>query len=160
MIRRAMPLVWFLVLALVTSQGCALRFQTPVRPVPVASTHNPPEKPKPSESVASNHNSSKKNCPDRVDGARVGSLTGTILGTIVGSVFGMPWLGLVYKFAGAAMGFAAGNPCGQNAVPKKNGKWVKPTDPTSQGNEEQDGKGNEAVKPVLQPPRAIKEENI
>ncbi len=155
-----MPLVWFLVLALVASQGCALRFQTPAKPVPVASTHHPSEKPKHSESVASNHNSSKKNCPDRVDGARVGSLTGTILGTIVGSAFGMPWLGIVYKFAGSAIGFAAGKACGQNEVPEKNGKWVKPDNPTSQGIAGQDGKGNGAVKPVLQPPRAIKEENI
>jgi hypothetical protein len=155
-----MSLVWFLVLALITSQGCALRFQTPAKPVPVASTHHPSVNPKRSESVASNKNSSEKKCPDRVDGARVGSLTGTILGTIVGSAFGMPWLGIVYKFAGAAMGFAAGNTCGQKAVPEKNGKWVKPTDQTTQGNEEQDGKNNEAVEPVLQPPRGIKEENI
>jgi len=155
-----MPLVWFLVLALVTSQGCALRFQTPAKPVPVVSTHHPSEKSKHSESVASDHNSSKKNCPDRVDGARVGSLTGTILGTIVGSAFGMPWLGIVYKFAGSAIGFAAGKACGQNGVPEKNGKGVKPDNPTSQGIAGQDGKGNGAVKPVLQPPRAIKEENI
>jgi len=37
---------------------------------------------------------------------------------------------------------------------------VKPTDPTSQGNAGQDGKSNEAVEPVLQPPHGIKEENI
>ena len=155
-----MPLVWFLVLALSTSQGCALRFQTPAKPVPLASTHNPSEKPKHSESVASNHISYNKNCPDRVDGARVGSLTGTILGTIVGSAFGMPWLGIVYKFAGSAIGFATGKACGQDGVPAKNGKWVKPDGPTSQGIAGQDGKGNGAVKPVSQPPRAIKEENI
>jgi len=160
MIRRPMPLVSFLVLALVTSQGCALRFQTPAKPVPVASTYKPSEKPKHSESVASNQNSSKKNCPDRVDTARVGSLTGTILGTIVGSVIGMPWLGLVYKFAGSAIGFATGKACGQNGVPEKNGKSVKPKSPTSQGIAGQDGKGNGEVKPVLQPSRAIKEENI
>jgi len=160
MIRRPMSLVWFLVLALITSQGCALRFQKPVKPEPVASTHHPSVNPKRSESIASNNNSSEKKCPDRVDGARVGSLTGMVLGTIVGSALGMPWLGLVYKFAGSAMGFAAGNPCGQNAVPEKNDKWVKPTDPTSQGNAGQDGKSNEAVEPVLQPPHGIKEENI
>ncbi len=155
-----MTLVWFLVLALITSQGCALRFQKPVKPEPVASTHHLSVNPKRSESVVSNYNSIEKKCPDRVDGARVGSLTGTVLGTIVGSALGMPWLGFVYKFAGIALGFAAGNACGQSEVPEKNGKWVKPTDLTSQGIAGQDGKSNEAVEPVLQPPRGIKEENL
>jgi len=159
--RQPMPLFWFLILALITSQGCALRFQTPVKPEPVASTHHPSENPKRSESVASNHDSSEKECPDRVDGARVGSLTGTVLGTIVGSAFGMPWLGLVYKFAGSAIGFATGNACRSNGLPKKNGKLVKPTGPPPQGVPAgQDVKSSEVVEPVLQPPRAIKEENI
>ena len=160
MIRRPMPLALSLILALVISQGCALRFQTPVKSQPLAATLQPSADSKHTESVASNQDSSKKKCPDRVDGARIGSLTGTVLGTIVGSAFGMPWLGLAYKFAGSAIGFATGNPCGRNGVTKKNGKWVKPANPTSQENEGQDEKTNESAEPVLQPGHGIKEENI
>ena len=160
MIRRPMPLALSLVLALVTSQGCALRFQTPAKSQPLTSTPQPSADSKHTESVASNQDSSKKKCPDRVDGARIGSLTGTVLGTIVGAAFGMPWLGLAYKFAGSAIGFATGNPCGQKVVSKKNGKWVKPANPTSQENGGQDEKTNDAAAPVLQPGHEIKEENI
>lgn len=160
MIRRPNSFAIVLVFTLVIAQGCALRFQTPVKSQPVALTPEPPESSKHAESVAANHDSSKKECPDRVDGARVGSLTGTVLGTIVGAAFGMPWLGIVYKFAGSAIGFATGNPCGQKVVPKKNGKWVKPVNPTPQENGEQDEKTNGAVEPVLQPNDGIKEENI
>lgn len=160
MIWRSMPCALFLVLTLVVGQGCALRFQTPARPQPVAESPQPQQNSNHTEKVVSAEKSSKNKCSDRVDGARVGSLTGTVLGTIVGAAFGMPWMGLAYKFAGSAIGFAASSSCRKNGVSEKNGKFVKPDDPTSQENVGSNGKLKDEGKPVLQPSRSIKEENI
>ncbi len=60
-------------------------------------------------------------CPDRVDQARVGSLTGTVLGAMIG----FPPIGVVYQLAGYAMGFASGSSCSEENQSEKTGKLTK-----------------------------------
>ncbi len=60
-------------------------------------------------------------CPDRVDRARVGTLTGTVLGAIIG----FPLIGGVYSLAGYAMGFASSSSCSEENQSEKAGKLAK-----------------------------------
>ncbi len=60
-------------------------------------------------------------CPDRVDRARVGSLTGTVLGAMIG----FPLIGGVYSLAGYVMGFASGSSCNEENQSEKTGKLTK-----------------------------------
>ncbi len=60
-------------------------------------------------------------CPDRLDRARVGSLTGTVLGAMIG----FPLIGGFYSLAGYAMGFASGSSCSEENQSEKTGKLTK-----------------------------------
>ncbi len=60
-------------------------------------------------------------CPDRVDRARVGSLTGTV----VGAMLGFPLIGGFYSLAGFAMGFASGSSCSEENQSEKTGNLTK-----------------------------------
>ena len=60
-------------------------------------------------------------CPDRVDRARVGSLTGTV----VGAMLGFPLIGGIYHLAGFAMGFASGSSCSEENRSEKTGELTK-----------------------------------
>ncbi len=60
-------------------------------------------------------------CPDRLDRARVGSLTGTVLGAMIG----FPLIGGIYSLAGYAMGFASGSSCNEENQSEKTGKLTK-----------------------------------
>jgi len=60
-------------------------------------------------------------CPDRVNRARVGSLTGTVLGVMIG----FPLIGGIYSLAGYAMGFASGSSCNEENQSEKTGELTK-----------------------------------
>jgi len=101
-----------LVFAFMVSQGCTVQGRNPKSHLSA-------------DSVDAQSNA--KPCADRVDGARAGGLAGTVLGTIVGSAFGMPFLGIVYRVAGYAIGFVTGNACNHVEQPEKRGQIAKPT---------------------------------
>ena len=126
-------LAFFLVFALMASQGCAVQGPNPKSHLSAASV---------------NYQSNAKRCADRVDAARAGGLAGTVWGTLLGSTLGMPFLGIFYRVAGYALGFATGNSCRNVEQPEKGSKLEKRK---IQGNVE---------KPITPQSQPIKEETL